>query len=447
MNRIILIGNGFDLAHNLETSYKQFIDNFWKETIADFKNPEKRGNDIFENIMLSINIILPIHTQYLQEIQSYNDFTAYFEKEKEFSMRYATDKKKMSISFKNRFLKIITEKTSLQNWVDIEEEYYQQIKDIVQNKSQYYSDEGEKTAIAKLNDDFCQIKNSLKTYLIEKTTEGIGGNAIEFVDDKISKNIYSEFELGDFTKEGAEQIVNETIKKAQYCLENKDELEKSDYIDFNTQRLLKLKKEDADIKEIILDHNQRKSYFHFIPDSILFLNFNYSNTENLYAKQKYEVPGYRYGVLTELEINKETIHIHGELKNSTSPIIFGYGDESDEVHKEIEKKGGDYLNNVKTINYLKTPNYKNLLKFIESGMYQVFIMGHSCGFSDKTLLNTLFEHENCVSIKPFFYKWKDENGIEHDDYEDKIKNIYRVFTDKTLMREKVVNKEYCKQLS
>jgi hypothetical protein len=31
MNRIILIGNGFDLAHGLKTSYKDFIDNFWEE--------------------------------------------------------------------------------------------------------------------------------------------------------------------------------------------------------------------------------------------------------------------------------------------------------------------------------------------------------------------------------------------------------------------------------
>jgi hypothetical protein len=30
MNRIILIGNGFDLAHCLPTSYKDFIDNYWE---------------------------------------------------------------------------------------------------------------------------------------------------------------------------------------------------------------------------------------------------------------------------------------------------------------------------------------------------------------------------------------------------------------------------------
>ena len=31
MNRIILIGNGFDLAHGLDTSYGNFIDWYWRK--------------------------------------------------------------------------------------------------------------------------------------------------------------------------------------------------------------------------------------------------------------------------------------------------------------------------------------------------------------------------------------------------------------------------------
>ena len=31
MNRIILIGNGFDLAHELKTSYGDFIDWYWNK--------------------------------------------------------------------------------------------------------------------------------------------------------------------------------------------------------------------------------------------------------------------------------------------------------------------------------------------------------------------------------------------------------------------------------
>ena len=31
MNRIVLIGNGFDLAHGLKTKYEHFIDWYWKD--------------------------------------------------------------------------------------------------------------------------------------------------------------------------------------------------------------------------------------------------------------------------------------------------------------------------------------------------------------------------------------------------------------------------------
>ena len=31
MNRVILIGNGFDLAHDLKTGYTDFIDYFWNK--------------------------------------------------------------------------------------------------------------------------------------------------------------------------------------------------------------------------------------------------------------------------------------------------------------------------------------------------------------------------------------------------------------------------------
>ena len=34
MNRIVLIGNGFDLAHGLKTSYADFIYWYWKRRIT-----------------------------------------------------------------------------------------------------------------------------------------------------------------------------------------------------------------------------------------------------------------------------------------------------------------------------------------------------------------------------------------------------------------------------
>ena len=80
---------------------------------------------------------------------------------------------------------------------------------------------------------------------------------------------------------------------------------------------------------------------------------------------------------------------------------------------------------------------------MEADTFQIIIMGHSCGNSDRTLLNTLFEHKNCVSIKPYFYVKEDGT----DNYLDIIQNISRNFTDMKLMRDRVVNKTYCEPLT
>lgn len=44
MNRLVLIGNGFDLAHDLKTSYKDFIKHLWWDI---YKEIEKKAGDYF----------------------------------------------------------------------------------------------------------------------------------------------------------------------------------------------------------------------------------------------------------------------------------------------------------------------------------------------------------------------------------------------------------------
>ena len=100
------------------------------------------------------------------------------------------------------------------------------------------------------------------------------------------------------------------------------------------------------------------------------------------------------------------------------------------------------LRHIKSIHYLESDNYRRMLEFVESGPFQVVIMGHSCGLSDRTMLNTLFEHENCVSIKPYYYV--NERG--KDNYLDIVQNISRNFTNPQLMRDRVVNKTFCEPL-
>jgi len=49
MNRIILIGNGFDLAHGLKTSYKDFINNFWGKQVNKILSSVFNGNELITN--------------------------------------------------------------------------------------------------------------------------------------------------------------------------------------------------------------------------------------------------------------------------------------------------------------------------------------------------------------------------------------------------------------
>ena len=102
------------------------------------------------------------------------------------------------------------------------------------------------------------------------------------------------------------------------------------------------------------------------------------------------------------------------------------------------------LQHIKSIRYLETDNYRRLMEFVESEPFQIIIMGHSCGTSDGTLLNTLFEHRNCISIVPYYYYDKKK---EEDHHLELIQNISHHFNDMKLLRDRVVNKEYCEPLT
>ena len=60
------------------------------------------------------------------------------------------------------------------------------------------------------------------------------------------------------------------------------------------------------------------------------------------------------------------------------------------------------------------------------------------GTSDRTLLNTIFEHPLYVSMKPYYYI----NDKGKDNYQELVQNIYRNFTDMKLMRDRVVKKVF-----
>jgi hypothetical protein len=446
MNRIILIGNGFDLAHGLKTSYNDFINDLWTKE-ANLFCRRYDNNRVFEDDLIKITIsgTYGIPSNLLPNPLTYDSFNKFL---KESILRG-------NIEFKNKFFKTISQKDRFQNWLDIEEEYYTALKECL-TSTDY------KRTIQKLNSDFSAIKNALKEYLKEKITPQ---NEIS----EITNHIYSEFKPGDFTKEGISAFIQEEYEKITNEIRNYENSSDKDKVSFlmrssaRTSNLIEYfvenkHKEDYmkemiqsinspdftkrktynEIKKLFDKETEVKDYFYLYPKEILFLNFNYTDTEREYTKHTVEKKE-RFNTYS-IQIPTITIHIHGELNNPQNPIIFGYGDEMDAQYREIEnRKDNDFLENAKSIQYLNTRNYKNLLNFIETEPYQILIFGHSCGCSDRTLLNILFEHKNCVSIKPYYYQIDESNN----NYSETVKNISRHFNDKAALRDKVVNEKDC----
>lgn len=417
MNRIILIGNGFDLAHELRTSYKYFLDDYWKDITERIKaHREPREFKTYELV--------------------YNKFPHSLYKED-------TDIRKTqvykNIGFKNLFLKHITDRSNLEDWVDIENEYYRLLKNtyILEERDPTIPDE--LLDISKLNSDFSEITELLRKYLIEQIKDFNKNFHDPKLQNSVGPKIFSEFQIKDFTED---YQIQRSIREFDSFRKNIGDLEakKISLSNLNEYKAILINHlgHSATLSKIrsLLTSNVAGRYWDLFPDNILFLNFNYTQTELKYHGFNHVV-GYE-----SKKINTQYIHIHGTIEDKDS-IIFGFGDELDVDYKSIERLNDNrYLDNIKSIRYLDSEEYKKLLQFINSDEYQIFIFGHSCGISDRTLLNTLFEHKNCVSIKPFYYKNEDET----DNYSDIVKNISRSFNDKILMRDKVVNKQYCKPL-
>jgi hypothetical protein len=324
---------------------------------------------------------------------------------------------RFQLNFENDFFKQISEQCSFKNWLDIENKYYEELKKILSDE-----DTSRRNArVKRLNKELKAVEELLEDHLTKVTKKS---NRIKF--QSIQEAFSSPVELNDIATCKKHEFLNSVFFKFNidgdiYLYEDYKNKE-HEYDGHNTE---------DQIQRNFIEHNIKDEFFkkEYCKPNTLLLNFNYTKTaENLYIKE---------------DMNFEIINIHGELDNEDNPIIFGYGDELDEDYQKIEKtQDNDFLENIKSIKYHQTCNYRDLLKFIETGIYQVFVMGHSCGNSDRTLLNTLFEHNNCASIKVFY--WQPEEG--KDDYSNLIRNISRNFNDKPKMRDIVVNREYCSPL-
>ena len=157
-------------------------------------------------------------------------------------------------------------------------------------------------------------------------------------------------------------------------------------------------------------------------DDVMVLNFNYTNTFN--DLNPYFPLNYTY------KLN----HIHGNIRDKNN-VIFGFGDELDKDYTLLEsERSGELFKHIKHLHYLQSKNYDRLNEFISDNKYEVFIVGHSCGISDRTILNEIFENENCESIRIFYHERKDLSNNKTELHTGIMKHFVK---NKTRMRKKI----------
>lgn len=369
MKRLILLGNGFDLAHGMQTSYNDFI--VWY-LVSSMETAAQEG--------VYTDGIISIHKNGGELIHSYvktiEEFVKFFYRKGSLQPLLGTDR----ISYDNNrvhyqnpfkvivhseFMKLLFSDCSILNWVDIENKYYSALKEVLTLKSLKTND---KEVLAQLN----------------KTMEVITKNLEVFLKKQKPRNI----------SYGYDTIINHPIQEKEFVHWNKVE--------------------SQELEETVI------------------LNFNYTDTIESYRTSENDVA-------YPCKVN----YIHGRLSSSKNPLIFGFGDELDESYKKIEDhptKG--FFKHIKSFGYFKTRNYHDLIRYIESGQYQVFILGHSCGLSDRTMLNMIFEHDNCMSIKIYYY----QIDQQRNNYTELTEEISRHFKSKIKMRERIVSLEYCQSM-
>ncbi len=417
MNRLVIVGNGFDLAHGLPTGYCDFVDWYWSKItliLKPFSSPTSSGN-IYEDDIIKIHLQFGIQfigeqKQIEQEFETVNSYESlikfigkYKRKVNQEHYDYYSNFNDCKISFKNSFFKSINDLRIFKNWVDIENEYYKLLKNCLKK-------ENGNLEVKQLNEQFESVKNLLEEYLQE--------------------GVERKFEFTELNREGSQLLSLFLLRPKGFINDSYlKEFPKEDHeylIEFES--LLKKHYTSINLKEDLSNAGKIQNN--------LILNFNYTPTFNIYENIMLNSRRDNYG-------NIQQIQIHGKLGDPDNKINFGFGDEMDDHYKLLEEKDdNEYLKNIKSFQYLQNSNYRDLLNFIEGPeKFQVYIMGHSCGLSDRILLNTIFEHPNCRSIKVFYYE---KDGI--DNYTEIVQNISRHFNKKKLMREKIVNKSLCQPL-
>ena len=323
MNRIVLIGNGFDLAHNLKTRYEDFINWYWDYRVDGFVN---NSTNVSSDCLCTFECLLQ-ETWY----SFLFNLPRFFQKPtgKEVVQSILKDPYRYKVTY-SPFFENICKSIETKGWVDIENEYYHLLTEYALTNSNAEYLKG-------LNEQLSYLKDLLAKNLgfIDKQEVGIN--------ESIKRKIYAPIKLDDISVAG-KSILKENVDSW---------VELNDIVVKDKIRRYGLNEEDFNeaITNFRENYKAGKVLFtdvprqYLLPDAVMLLNFNYTHTAQLYHNADLGFINY----------------IHGKIDNPQS-VIFGYGDELDDDYKRLQKlNDNECLCNVKTIKYQESDNYRKSL--------------------------------------------------------------------------------------
>lgn len=258
--------------------------------------------------------------------------------------------------------------------------------------------------------------------------------------------------LGDYLQNSLLGKLYSSTDKNWFDIENtyfkelveiKNKASRSTAKDFNYVPLRILNKEFSEIKKEVLNYLRKVKitnddeilqflirHFNNV-GNVYFINFNYTNTLKSYV-EKINFNG-----------NYKINHIHGDLESGK--IVFGYGNDQNDDYQEIKKLEEDeFLRYFKTFDYLNNSNYDKVNEeaIDKFPNYEVYILGHSLGLTDKTLLSEILNSEKCRKIK-FFKRTdlKEHPSLIQSNYRELTYAASRILTSERELRKKIINFE------
>lgn len=393
---VLIVGNGFDLAHGYKTHYVDFLD-FIAMVTKEYRNP------INERYRIDFKTVNEYKT--LEDILEHNKEYYLKEKELKYDRRKFSAMEAFNTGFKTQNKPIATEKNLVKTlnsifplpngngWNEDYEKYNAVlVKFLHGNAWLDYFDIIYKNRYETNQEDHKKEYKEKKGWI---DFEAEIGEVIKIVEQDFNKN-----QEEQINATGQYMFIDTLYKKMKE--ENlgatKDDLASSLYNELEIlEYILELylyAQESLEIKKVF---NQKKLKNELKIDSLL--SFNYTNIYARYYDTNIENIDFIHGKLSEHNIIlgiDETLTTNEEIEHNTSCIHFK------KYFQRISKKCG--INKLNWIN--EEPELGS--NAIPIRYHNIYVIGHSLDVTDKDILKKVFTHDNVQRITIYYFNKKDK---------------------------------------